>query len=198
MVNKTNVDGLPLSWSHFVALAKMADAEQRQRLMTQALENGWPVSQLEARISGKVPFSAEVFLGSPTQPTGGANQSEIPQPKVPTALVVGLQSYATQIVTLRNNLDRFGTRLDHLIHDAHPTDLSGTVPDQLRQARALLDALYRSNTERLDAWIAHVEEIGKLPGRPQDEWEEGPADEPKEQPPEEHQSHVEDALAATT
>ncbi len=49
-MERTNRFGLPLTWSHLVALAKVADSTAREFLLDQCLENAWSVRELSHHV----------------------------------------------------------------------------------------------------------------------------------------------------
>ena len=76
LAEKTNCNGIPLTWTHFTVLMREADEERRQNLMTQALKEGWTVDDLEANRKPAVRCRAARVSNSPRVPMALATAPE--------------------------------------------------------------------------------------------------------------------------
>jgi hypothetical protein len=150
---KQNKNGIPLSWSHFVALMREEDAELRADLMAQALKKGWTVAELEA--GRKTPTSG------PSDNTGTATTDSTAGTAEPVAanpVIAMVSGVAEKLTAVKATCE---TDLLKTIAAAPAATLDETLTS-LQTAREQVVTLHKSTLNSIDVAIAQVEERRKL------------------------------------
>jgi hypothetical protein len=164
----------PLSWSQVVLLATVTDAKRQAHLLADALEHGWSDSRLKREMSPAPQYPFKVLRQASANGAHAAAQSGPLQPKAPREVLVALENYRTQLVPQGSSLDVFGSRLDHLVAEVHPADISPNLIEPFEQVKRELEDSYRARVKQLSEWIAQLEKARNA-AQHQDEMEEGVA-----------------------
>jgi hypothetical protein len=151
--------GNPLSWSHIVLLATVADDEPRDVLIGQVLEDGLGIRDLRKNLRNDPPRD------DTDEP------SDAPPKKLPRALELAFANYQAQFDLLDANTSAFGGQIDQNIHNADADVLTDAF-SELAKARQKLEAVFEANIERLDAWMKLIQERREVSARSQDAWGE--------------------------
>jgi len=141
LVKKTDKFGKPLSWSHFVEIAKADDKKQRAKLVEAALKHGWSVRELKA--------------GGTQKAVASTKAPEQPVPSRPLALAA--TNLVTQFEAANQNTETFGQHLGKQLKEVEAYDLSDELLDQVKQARSNLEQMYKSAVSRLDQCVKALE-----------------------------------------
>lgn len=156
--------GKPLSWSHIVLLAAVADTGRRNELVKDAIKHGWNVRDLRKELRG----------GTPKQKAKGAAPADA-ESKLPRVLATAVQNYVAQVAGLKANATVFGEHLVQKIKQAEPADLTDAVVDRLTKARQNLWGL----VQQLDEYIEQAQQRRMMASQPPDD-RQGPAADPLE------------------
>ena len=135
--------GRPLSWSHVVLLATVADGRTRESLIRKVLREGWRVRELKKELKRR---AAEA--SAEASQTGGPSASAQP-------LTAAVEDLASQAAAFKRTAVCFSERLREQVQNAEPAELDDSFVGQLRrvredaqQALRLLDDCLAQSEER--------------------------------------------------